>query len=85
MPLIVPTPDELRAMNWQDRAKARRRLEKLLESYEGTVGSRVRLTQEQRAYRAELRRKAKAAWGERVREEARRLERESNRRAGVRR
>ena len=78
MPLTIPTPAELAAMPWHSRDRVIR----FLRAYERELGlhvepvTRTRLTPQQRAQRADERRRQAEAWGEAVREEARRLERE---------
>lgn len=72
MPVILPTPTELLAMDWHKRDKAIRTTRQLLRDYGGMVEAvdipvRTRLTPEALAERKRL-------FGERVREEARRLE-----------
>lgn len=84
---MVPTPDELAAMPWHKRDKALLQLRSLMSAYGLAFepARRTRMTEAQKARNAARRRKAAQAWGESVRAEARRLERESNRRAGVQR
>lgn len=78
MPVLLPTPDELAAMPWHKRDKALAQARRLLASYtdafEPGGTRRHRMTEAQKARSAERRRKAAREWGERVRDEARRLE-----------
>ena len=71
MPLTLPTPEELAALNWYQRDRVLRAARRLLAAYGEHVvptppSQRYALTDEQRKARD-------AAWGEQVRAEARRL------------
>lgn len=78
MPVLLPTPDELAVMPWHKRDKALHAARKLLTAYGLAFepARRTRMTEAQRRRNAERRRRQAAKWGESVREEARRLERE---------
>ena len=83
MPVTLPTPDEFSSLPWKSRDKAILAARNLLRAYGGSVaedmtGDGYRIARERNAC-------DNARWAERVREEARRLERESNRRAVVQR
>lgn len=79
MPVIAPTPAEFAAMSWHAQNKTRAELIRLLRAY-GMPNLPVT-----HAERAKRNRQRHAAWAHEVRKEARRLERESNRRAVVQR
>jgi hypothetical protein len=83
MPVTLPSPAEFSGLSWRSRDKAIIAARNLLRAYGGAVaedmtGDHYRIARERNAT-------DNARWAERVREEARRLERESNRRAGVQR
>lgn len=83
MPVTLPTPAEFSSLPWKSRDKAILAARNLLRAYGGSVaedmtGDGYRIARERNAT-------DNARWAERVREEARRLERESNRRAVVQR
>lgn len=83
MPVTLPTPAEFSALPWKSRDRAILAARNLLRAYGGSVsedmtGDGYRIARERNAA-------DNARWAERVREEARRLERESNRRAVVQR
>ena len=74
MPLTIPTPAELAAMPWHSRD----RIIRFLRAYERELGMHVEpVTRTRRSAAGKGRASMKdRAWGEAVREEARRLERE---------
>lgn len=71
MPVILPTPDELVALDWHKRDKAIRAARALLRGYGAHVepadGTRYRL-------RKAAKERAWGQWAEEVRAEARRIE-----------
>ena len=79
MPVTLPSPAEFTALSWKSRDKAIIAARNLLRAYGGSVaedmtGDNYRVARERNAT-------DNARWGESVREEARRLEREAKRRA----
>jgi hypothetical protein len=76
VPVLLPTPDELAAMDWHARERAISRARRLLSEYAQRwepVERRYRMTEDERTASAERRAEYDRAWGESVRAEARRL------------
>ena len=71
MPVVLPTPDEMRHLNWHHRDRAILTARQLLRSYGAVVSADC--TADGLRTSAEARRRADVEWGERVRDEARRL------------
>jgi hypothetical protein len=76
MPFVLPTPEELARMDWHKRERVLRSLRayaRQVGAYLEDAPKRRALTPEERERREVERRDYEREWGERVREEARRL------------